>query len=136
MMKRLENNVLYVDIEDLIYLELIAPMSEFEARKYYNTRNNEMHFESPKSIEFFMNNEEILDYNEVIKLSKEEINKKLIKIEERIFYYEHQFFNLTNKNLLEKEKERKRALRWLKHQKATLNRILTAKQYEIAKKLK
>ena len=84
-MKRLENNTLYVDIEDLVYLELIKPISDFEAKKYYRAKKDSIPFNNPKSIEFFMNNENILDYNFLINLSLEELNKMLIKLEERIF---------------------------------------------------
>ena len=135
-MKRLENNILYVDIEDLIYLGYISPISEFEAKKLYNSKNNAIPFNNPKSIEVFMNNKKILDYNYIVNLSIEDINKELIKLEESIFYYEHQFFNLVMKDFLNKDIERKRTLRWLNHQKDTLNKILEYKQNKIAKKLK
>ena len=134
-MKRLENNTLYVDVEDLIYLGLIAPMSEFELKKFYNSKNNALPFTSPESIKYFQDNKDILDYDYLNTLSSEELRKMLISIEERIFYYEHQFFNLVTKDFLSKDKERKKELRMLNHNRSTLLKLYEGKKYNESTKL-
>ncbi len=127
-MKRLDNNILYVDIEDLEYLGIIPPTSDITAKIYYRARYGAVPFQNPKSIEFFQNCKEIDDYDDLISLSSEEITSMLIKIEEEIFFCEHQFFNLVQTNFLARDEERKRKLKKLYHQKETLNKILNKKR--------
>ena len=73
-MKIIRDNKVYVNIQDIIYLKLLP---EFVLNEFIhsNYNNDLIEFTNPLSIDFFKSREDILDYDLVVNLSNEELDK-------------------------------------------------------------
>ena len=129
-MKKIQDNKIYVDLEDLIYLGISSNILDRIKKGELKLINKSVVFSSPEEIDFFKRRDDILDYDYITSLTPEELEKELIKNEEMIFYYENQFFNLTifnNNSLVEKDKKRKQILKKLYYKRDTLTNYLKDK---------
>jgi len=129
-MKKIQDNKIYVDLEDLIYLGISSNILDRIKKGELKLINKSVVFSSPEEIDFFKRRDDILDYDYITSLTPEELEKELIKNEEMIFYYENQFFNLTifnNNSLVEKDKKRKQILKKLYYKRNTLTNYLKDK---------
>ena len=115
-MKRIRDNRLYVDLEDMFYLGLADKVKNYKMDKGLLEINDSL------TINYILFRDDIYDYDYIDSLSDEEIRSMLIKLEEDIFFYDHQYLNIFPTNMLvEKDKKRKKMLNECNYRSHTLS---------------
>ena len=87
-MKLITNNKIYVEMKDLIF---IGNLPNFVIEEINQNENGFEVFKNPRSIDYFMNKNEIIDYSLVKSLSEEEIYDLIHNIHKQ--YYDLEFKN-------------------------------------------
>lgn len=104
-MKLRKNNSIYVQICDLEYLNILPSFIINELPKNLPAPDKFVKFTTPQAILYFENIQEILNYNEINSLTKEEIEVSIAELKSRqkhlasLWIKEHSFQNIKHSEI-------------------------------------